>query len=213
MISISAFPKCWLEDIVEGKMELFDWIDRSMELDCDGLELYSGFLTSHRSDYLGEVRQRIEALGMAASMMCYSPDFTIPDPEGRKIGVEKQIEMIRVTGELGGRFCRTLSGQSRSEVSIDQGIDWVVGCIESCLPAAEKCGVDLVIENHYKDGYWAHVEFAQKRDVFLRLIERIDSPHFGIQYDPIELLETVVDRVRTMHASDRHLLPSGGSRL
>ena len=87
-------------------MDLFEWIDRSLELDCDGLELYSGFLSSYRPEYLADVRRRIEEQGMIVSMMCYSPDFTIPDPEGRKREVEKQIEMIRVTGELGGRFCR-----------------------------------------------------------------------------------------------------------
>jgi sugar phosphate isomerase/epimerase len=72
-----------------------------------------------------------------------------------------------------------------------------------------------VIENHYKDGYWKYPEFAQKMDVFIDLIDSIDSPRFGVQYDPsnaivagddpLELLDRVVDRVMTMHASDRYL--------
>ena len=104
MISIAAFPKCWLEDIVKGRMSLFNWIDTSTELECDGLELYSGFLESYKNEYLRKVRNKIESLGMTAPMMCYSPDFTIPDSQLRKKEVEKQIEIIRVTAELGGSF-------------------------------------------------------------------------------------------------------------
>jgi sugar phosphate isomerase/epimerase len=150
-------------------------------------------------------------------MVCYSPDFTHPDQGFRKKEIESQVEMIQATAELGGQYCRTLSGQMRPGVDRSRGIDWVVSCIESCLPKAEQYGVCLVMENHFKDGYWKYKEFAQKMDVFLEIVNRIDSESFGVQYDPsnalvagddpIELLEAVFDRVRTMHASDRYLLP------
>jgi sugar phosphate isomerase/epimerase len=52
-------------------------------------------------------------------------------------------------------------------------------------------------------------------DVFCELVERIQSPHFGVNYDPsntllagedpLELLRRVKHRVVTMHASDRYL--------
>ena len=58
-------------------------------------------------------------------------------------------------------------------------------------------------------------EFAQKIDVFCDLVARIQSPYFGVNYDPsntflagkdpIELLRRVKDRVVSMHASDRYL--------
>ena len=217
MISIAAFPKCWIEKITDGQMSLFEWIDLSSQLESDGLELYSGFLDSHDSAYLADIRQRIESLGMTMPMMCYSPDFTSPSSEERQKEIEKQIEMIRVTGELGGEFCRTLSGQGRPGLSNKQGVEWVVQCIEACFPAAEKYGVGLVIENHFKDGYWEYKEFAQKKDVFLAIVNRIDSPYFGVQFDPsnaivagddpIDLLDAVLPRVKTMHASDRYLMP------
>ena len=90
-------------------------------------------------------------------------------------------------------------------------------CIRELLETAEKNKIVLAIENHYKDNYWQHPEFAQHRDVFLEIVNRIESPWFGVQYDPsnaivagedpIELLECVKHRVVTMHASDRALLP------
>src|SRR5437016_3014356 len=52
-------------------------------------------------------------------------------------------------------------------------------------------------------------------DVFCELVDRIHSPHFGVNYDPsntilagedpLALLDRVKDRVVTMHASDRYL--------
>src|SRR4029078_11596417 len=73
------------------------------------------------------------------------------------------------------------------------------------------------MENHYKDGTWKYPEFAQPEDIFLEIIGQIDSPLFGVQYDPsnavvggfdpVRFLETVKHRVVTMHASDRYLVP------
>ena len=44
---ISAFPKCYINDIGPNKrMTLFQWIDMSLELESDGLEIYAPFLES-----------------------------------------------------------------------------------------------------------------------------------------------------------------------
>jgi sugar phosphate isomerase/epimerase len=95
-------------------------------------------------------------------------------------------------------------------------VRWAAECITACLPHAEQHGVTLILENHYKDGYWSQPEFAQRMDVFLELLAAIpESPHFGVNYDPsnaliagddpLALLDSVKHRVVTMHASDRYL--------
>ena len=216
-MKIAAFPKCWIEAICDGRMDLFEWIEMSAELACEGLEMYSGFLRSQEASHLKAVRDRVEGMGMTIPMYCYSPDFTQPEEAARREEVEKQKQAIRVTAELGGVFCRTLSGQRRPGVGRDEGVDRAVACIEACLPEAEQCGVTLAIENHYKDGFWEYPEFAQKQEIFLEILRRIDSPRFGVQYDPsnallagddpIALLDAVLPRAVTMHASDRFLLP------
>ena len=104
MVRLAAFPKCWIEDIVSGRMSVFEWIERSAELECDGLELLAGFLQSHDHEYLRRVRRSVEALGMTVPMLCYSPDFTLPDAQARREQVAAQIEMIHVTAELGGQY-------------------------------------------------------------------------------------------------------------
>jgi sugar phosphate isomerase/epimerase len=149
-------------------------------------------------------------------MLCCSPDFTHPDRSFRQEQIDKEKNWIDMCGILGGKYCRVLSGQRRPEVSRGDGINYAVECIEACIPHAAEQGITLIIENHYKDNYWSYPEFAQHMDVFCDLVERIDSPHFGVNYDPsntilagedpLELLERIKHRVVTMHASDRFLL-------
>src|SRR5215207_9751907 len=53
--------------------------------------------------------------------------------------------------------------------------------ITALLPHAERHGMTLILENHYKDGFWQFPEFAQKREVFLQLLDAIPrSPWLGV---------------------------------
>ncbi len=218
-MKIAAFPKCYLDDIAgAGTMSVFDWIEMARALDADGLEMYEGFFTSLDDAYLRSVGAAIADAGFEMPMLCCSPNFTHPDADERKRAVEREAAMIRATKLLGGAgaVCRVLSGQRYPDVSREQGIEWVVECIEQVLPVAREQGIILGLENHYKDGFWRYPEFAQKMDVFLELLENIpERQHFGVQYDPsnaivagddpIELLRAVAPRVVSMHASDRFL--------
>jgi sugar phosphate isomerase/epimerase len=220
-VRISAFPKCYLDAIsTERSMSVFDWIDMARSLPAEGLEMYEGFFESLDNDYLDRVGGAIAEAGFVMPMLCCSPDFTQPQADGRKKAVEREIRMVEITRRLGGpgSFCRVLSGQRYPEVSRQQGIEWVCECIEQVLPAARENQVVLALENHYKDGHWKFPEFAQKQDVFLELLAAIaERRNFGVQFDPsnaivagddpVELLRRVVDRVVTMHASDRYLEP------
>ena len=220
-LKLSAFPKCYLDRIAgDRSMSVFDWIAMAGQLDADGLEMYDGFFTSLEPGYLDSVADAIRAAGFAMPMLCCSPDFTHPDPDARKRAVDHEIEMVRVCRRLGGpgTVCRVLSGQRHPDVSREQGIEWAARCINQVLPVARECDVTLGLENHYKDGFWQYPEFAQKKDVFLDLLNAIpDRTHFGVQYDPsnalvagddpIDLLKCVSDRVVSMHASDRYLEP------
>jgi sugar phosphate isomerase/epimerase len=196
-------------------MTLFDWIELAATLGVDGLEFYSGFLEDEPA-FLGEVRDRLQQHGLVMPMLCCSPDFTQQDPARLNAEVEREKRMIELTAFFGGRFCRVLSGQRYPGLSQQAGISQVVRVLRSLLPFAEKHGVVLTMENHYKDSFWRYPEFAQKMDVFLEIVEQIDSPWFGVNFDPsntvlagedpIELLKKIRHRVVSMHASDRYLI-------
>jgi sugar phosphate isomerase/epimerase len=216
MPRLSVFPKCYMDALCVTKtMTLSQWIELAATLGVDGVEMYPGFFESFEPAYLQGVKQQLDRFGLEAPMMCASPDFTQPDPAARRAEVEREKQMIGVTATLGGRFCRVLSGQRREEVSRADGVRWTVECITALLETAASHRVVLNMENHYKDGYWRYPEFAQGLDVFLDIIGRIDSPWFGVNYDPsnaivagddpLKVLAAVKDRIVSMHASDRYL--------
>ena len=218
-MKIAAFPKCYLDDIsVHHTMTVFDWIEMAKDLGAEGLEMYVGFFPTLEDAFVDSVGEAISKAGFAMPMMCCSPDFTHPDPDYRLREIEKEAAMIRVTHRLGGpgAVCRILTGQRYPDVGVEEGLAWVTEAITTLLPVAREYDIVLGLENHYKDGYWKYPEFAQKMDVFLRVLDAIpERRYFGVQYDPsnaivagddpIALLERVADRVVSMHASDRYL--------
>ena len=216
MPKLAAFPKAFMQALCkDGSMKLSEWIKLATALDVEGLEWYAGFIEMKDEKNWPGFRKQVEDEGKEIPMMCCSPDFTHPDAVFRKKEIEKQKFWIDMTYALGGSYCRVLSGQRRPELTIEQGIDLAASSIEECLPYAEKHGITLIIENHYKDDFWEYPEFAQKMDIFSKLVDKIHHPYFGVNYDPsntyiagedpLELLYKVSDRVVTMHASDRYL--------
>ena len=216
MPRLAVFPKAFMQALCkDGTLTVSEWIEMAVRLDIDGLEWYAGFLEMQDEKNWPRFRRQVEDHGKVVPMMCCSPDFTHPDREFRKNEIGKQKRWIDMTHALGGSYCRVLSGQRRPELSIDQGVGLAVECIEACLPYAAANGITLILENHYKDDFWEYPEFAQKMDVFCRLVDSIQHPNFGVNYDPsntylagedpLELLYRVADRVVTMHASDRYL--------
>lgn len=210
---ISVFPKCWFDDFVAGKRDYVQWIRDAARLGGEGIEHYDGFM--HGDAEIAAAVRACDETGQQTAMLCFSPDFTHPDPVERARQVERQKAAIDLTVRFGARHCRTLSGQRRPDVTRQQGIAWAVEGIERSLEYAEQHDVVLCLENHYKDSTWRHPEFAQAEDVYLELLRRIDSPRLGVQYDPsnaivggydpIAFLDKVLPRVVTMHASDRSL--------
>lgn len=216
MPQLAVFPKAFMQALCkDGTMRVSEWIELAVLLDIDGLEWYAGFLEMSDERNWPEFRKQVEEHGKVIPMMCCSPDFTHPDKAFRDKEIVKQKRWIDMTCILGGSYCRVLSGQRRPELSMEEGIRLAAACIYECLPYAQERNITLIIENHYKDDFWTYPEFAQKRDVFCKLVDSIHHPFFGVNYDPsntylagedpIELLKLVSGRVVTMHASDRYL--------
>jgi sugar phosphate isomerase/epimerase len=214
---ISVFPKCYFDDLTTGRLSLGAWIRDAATLGGEGVEHYDGFFPSLAPAEVAAIRQVLDETNQITSMICFSPDFTHPDPDERRRQVERQKAAIDLTVLLGARHCRTLSGQQHPGLTRKAGLTRTLDGIRRSLEYAEQQGVVLCMENHYKDGRWLYREFAQPEEIFLEIIEQIDSPFFGVQYDPsnavvggfdpIRFLEKVRRRVVTMHASDRYLAP------
>jgi sugar phosphate isomerase/epimerase len=214
---ISVFPKCYFDPLVSGEMDYVGWIRSAAAVGGEGLEHYDGFFRSLEAADVDPVIAAMEQTGQVSSMLCFSPDFTHPDAAEQARQVERQHAAIDLAVRLGAGFCRTLSGQARPGLTRADGIARTVEGLLRSIDYAERRDVVLCLENHYKDGTWRYPEFAQPEDIFLEILDRVDSPRLGVQYDPsnaivggydpIRFLERVLPRVVTMHASDRSLVP------
>jgi sugar phosphate isomerase/epimerase len=214
---ISVFPKCYFDELLDGRRDYLAWLRDAATLGAEGVEHYDGFFRRFDDAGVEPVLRVLRETGQVSSLLCFSPDFTHPDATDRSRQVERQKSAIDLCVRLGIRHCRTLSGQRYPGMSRRDGIERTVEGIRRSLEHAERAGVVLCMENHYKDGTWLYPEFAQPEDIFLEIVGRIDSPYFGVQYDPsnatvggyhpVAFLEKVAPRVVSMHASDRYLAP------
>ena len=158
---------------VTRTMSLFEWLDLAATLGVDGVEMYPGFFANFEPDYIAQIKQHADSKGLEIPMMCCSPDFTQHDPVARAEELEKEKFWIDLTAQLGGKFCRVLTGQRREDVARADGVRYSVEGINAAIPYAAERGIVLNMENHYKDGYWKYPEFAQHLDVFLEIINRL----------------------------------------
>jgi sugar phosphate isomerase/epimerase len=217
MPKLAAFPKAYIHALCkDGTMQVSEWITLANTLGIDGLEFYAGFIEMADEANWPRFRQQANELGLSIPMLCCSPDFTHPDPAFRNAEIAKQKRWIQMTAALGGSYCRVLSGQRRPGLTTAEGVKLAADSIHACLPLAQELGVRLILENHYKDDFWEYPEFAQNMEVFCELVDAVQHPFFGVNYDPsnaylagddpLELLKQVSHRVLTMHASDRYLI-------
>ena len=215
---ISVFPKCYLDDLIARRRSYVEWIHDAATLGGDGVEHYDEFFVSYDEKDVAPVMDAMAETSQISSMLCFSPDFTHPDPQERARQVERQKRAIDLAVRVGARYCRTLSGQKYPGLSLSEGVARAAACITDALDYAVKRDVVLCLENHYKVGEWRYPEFAQQEEPYLALLDALPvTPHFGVQYDPsnavvggfdpIAFLDKVKHRVVTVHASDRFLLP------
>lgn len=218
---LAAFPKGYFDALVHGERSIYSWLDEAATLPLNGVEMYPDFYPDTDDQTIHAVYRYADDAGLAIPMLCTSPDFTHPDASFRAQQVRWMAEWIARMAEApnpqGFHSCRVLSGQNRPHVAEADGIRWVIDAIGDLLPVAERYGVHLVMENHYKDGQWEYPEFAQSLERFRAIVQQIDSPWFGVNYDPsnalvagqdpIAVLRQFLPQVLTMHASDRHLKP------
>jgi sugar phosphate isomerase/epimerase len=69
----------------------------------------------------------------------------------------------------------------------EDGFGWVIDGLQKCLPAAEKCGVLLGLENHWGLG--------RTPQGVLRVIEAIQSPWLQVTLDTGNFLEDPYDKL------------------
>jgi sugar phosphate isomerase/epimerase len=211
-MKLSCLPVSFFADLIAGRMTIGEWARMGAEIGLDGIDLSILFLPERTPEAAREVRRQVEAEGMRVAMITTYPDFTHPNPAQRQVELEQECRAVALAAELGAALIRVTAGQAHPETSLEDGIRWAVEGLERLSERAGGLGVRLVYENHAKPGIWQYTDFCQPPPVFLEILSRVVHPALGVNFDlgnaatyaddPLAMLEQVLPRIVSIHASD-----------
>jgi sugar phosphate isomerase/epimerase len=143
--------------------------------------------------------------GVALCGLSIHQGFVSPDKAVQQKNIDHTIKCMELAHKLGIPCMRLNTGRWRTTKSFDllmknRGIEpplpgytdedaypWVIQSIEKCLPAAEKYGVLLALENHWGLGLTP--------EGLLRIFQAVDSPWLKILMDTGNFLEDPYDKL------------------
>jgi sugar phosphate isomerase/epimerase len=168
-------------------------IDQAAALGFDGVEILHRQMAGESPDYVASLKRQAFRSGLDLVMLSIHQDFVDPDPAARKKDVDHTVHCIQLASDLGIPCIRLNSGRWNTIASFDDlmkvkgdepplkgytdedAFKWCIESIEACLPAAEKAGVMLALENH-----WG---LTTRPENLLRIYKAVHSPWLGINLD------------------------------
>ncbi|MCS7024810.1 MAG: sugar phosphate isomerase/epimerase [Bryobacteraceae bacterium] len=168
-------------------------IEEAAQLGFDGVEILHRQMDGEDPAYLNRLKQMAFRHGLALPMLSIHQDFVHPDPAERQKHIDHTIRCIGLAAHLGIPCIRLNSGRWKTIRSFDElmkvkgdepplpgysekdALTWCVSSIEKCLPAAEKAGVLLALENH-----WG---LTTRTETLLQIWRTVNSPWLGINLD------------------------------
>jgi sugar phosphate isomerase/epimerase len=209
---LSCLPVSFFPDIIEGRMSVVAWAQMAAELELDAIDLSILFAPDRSPQAIADMRRAIAATGMPIAMLASYPDFTHPDPAQRAVELERAQEVVEAAAGLGATLVRVTAGQAHPQTGRAEGIAWAVDGLRQLCERTRTSSVTLVYENHAKPGAWRYTDFSQPPDIFLEIAAATADAGLGINFDvanattfaedPVALLDAVISRVVSVHASD-----------
>jgi sugar phosphate isomerase/epimerase len=183
-------------------------IDLAAEWGFDAVEILHVQMTSEDNGYLQQLKRRAFVHGLSLCGFSTHQGFLSPDKAQRQKNIDHTIHCIELAYALGIPTMRVNTGrwgtsQNFDELmknrgiepnlpgySDDDGFGWVIESLEQCLPAAEKCGVLLGLENHWGLG--------RTPEGVLRIVDAIKSPWLQVTLDTGNFLEDPYDKLEML---------------
>jgi len=211
-MKISCLPISYYQEILSGRMSVIDWAEIGASIGLDAIDLSIIFFADSSDGDLRKIRQKINSAGIFVKMLVTYPDFTNPNPDIRKKELTNTKNAVHKAELLGADLVRVTAGQAHPDTDRQPGIEWAVEGLYRLAEATHELDVTLVYENHAKPAIWEYTDFSQSQDIFLEIYQRTSEFNLGINFDtanatafsddPVKLLDMVIDRVVSIHASD-----------
>ncbi len=159
-----------------GKLSLVDFIEDCAKFQLEGTELTSYYFpTPPTSDYLRQLKGECFRRGLDISGTAVGNEFCLPAGAERGRQIESVKQWIEWADLLDAPVIRIFAGKQQRGQSLGDAQQLAIEAIEQCCEYAGKYGVFLALENH--GGITSHV------DEMLTIVERVDSPWFGVNLD------------------------------
>lgn len=192
----------------DSKLKIEQCIRLAAEMGFDAVEILE--IQMHRRDnaYLQSLKREAFLAGLGLCGMSTHQGFVSPDAQRRKRNIDRTVASIELAYGLGIPTIRVNTGRWGTIGSFDElmrrrGIEpplpgytdedafpWVVESLQQCLPAAEKCGVVLGLENHWGLG--------RTPEGVLRIVDAVDSPWLRVTMDTGNFLEDPYDKLEKL---------------
>ena len=206
-IAISTYSFWRFKD--DSKVSIERCIAESAAMGFDAVEVLHIQMDGKEDNaYLQKLKQAALLEGVPLCGFSIHQGFVSPDPAVRQKNIDHTIHCIELAYAMGiptmrlntGRWGTTRSfDQLMKDRGIeprlagytdDQGFDWVISSIEKCLPAAEKCGVTMGLENHWGLGLTP--------EGVLRIVDAVKSPWLQVTMDTGNFLENPYEKLEKL---------------
>ena len=183
----------------DTKLTIEQCIELAAEAGFDAVEILHVQMEDESNATLQRIKQKAFRLGLGLCGLSTHQTFVSPDEDVRQQNIDHTIKCIELAYALGIPTIRVNTGRWGTSKSFDElmanrgieprldgytdedGFGWVIDSLEKCLPAAERCGVVLGLENHWGLGRTA--------SGVLRVINDIKSPWLRATLDTGNFLE------------------------
>lgn len=183
------------QDTPEKKMSMEDFLKRAKELDVDGVSLESCFFKTLDDSYMGELKAQLDEYGFDRVFAWGHPDGL---ERGKNPEAFAEMKSCIPKAKLLGADVMRVTGSSlmfRHEPHGPQ-IEALSRQFKEAIKIAEDVGVKLAVENH--------IDYTA--DEIMQLLENVDSPNFGVNFDTGNFLRLLDDPIRGMEILAPHVL-------
>ncbi|MCJ7730341.1 MAG: sugar phosphate isomerase/epimerase, partial [Sedimentisphaerales bacterium] len=187
------------------KLPIETCIEQASQMGFDGVEILHMQMDKESNNYLQNLKRCALINGIDLCGLSIHQSFVSPNESERQKNIDHTIKCIELAYKLGIPIIRINTGRWGTTKSFDKlmedrgieltlpgyteddGFKWVTDSIGKCLPAAEKCGVILGLENH-----WG---LARTPEGVMRIVKAINSRWLRVLLDTGNFLEEPYDKI------------------
>ena len=182
-------------------MTIEDFITRAHQLGVDGVSLESCFFPEYSKEYLGSLKGLLDQYRLERVYAWGHPDGL--EGGNNQDAYRDMLSSFERAQAIGAKVMRVVGSSLmfRKEPHEPQ-IHRLTGMFRDAVKVAQEYGIRMAVENH--------IDFTA--DEMVTLLDAVDSPYLGINFDtgnflrllddPVKGMEKLADRVYAAHIKD-----------